>query len=42
MALGDWPGAITALEAALRVHPHMSGVIRNLKYVRKKLKESTT
>ena len=42
MALGDWPGAITALEAALRVHPHMSGVIRNLKYVRKKLNESTT
>ena len=42
MALGDWAGAITALEAALRVHPHMSGVIRSLKYVRKKLNESTT
>ena len=42
IALGDWAGAITALEAALRVHPHMSGVIRNLKYVRKKLNESTT
>ena len=42
MALEDWSGAITALEAGLRVHPHMSGVIRNLKYVQKKLKESTT
>ena len=42
MALGDWSGAITALEAGLTVHPHMSGVKRNLKYVRKKLKESTT
>ena len=42
IALGDWPGAITAMEAALRVHPNMSGVIRNLKYVRKKLNESMT
>ena len=42
MALGDWSGAISALEAGLTVHPHMSGVKRNLKYVRKKLKESTT
>ena len=42
MALGDWLGAITALEAALRVNPHMSGAIMNLKYVRKKLNESTT
>lgn len=38
----DWPGAISALEAALKVHPQMSGVIRNLKYVLKKLNESTT
>ena len=42
MALGDWPGAITALESALRIHPNMLRVIRNLKYVRKKLNESTT
>ena len=42
MALGDWSGAITALEAALRIHPHMSEVLRNLKYVRKKMNESTT
>ena len=42
MELEDWPGAISALEAALKVHPQMSGVIRNLKYVLKKLNESTT
>jgi len=42
MALRDWAGAISSLEAGLRVHPHMSLVIRNLKYVRKKQKESTT
>ena len=42
MELRDWPGAISALEAALRLHPHMTGVIRNLKYVRKKQNESMT
>ena len=42
MALKDWSGAITALEAGLRIHPHMPGVIRNLEYVRKKQKESMT
>jgi hypothetical protein len=42
MELRDWPGSISALEAALRLHPHMSGVIRNLKYVRKKQNESMT
>ena len=42
MALGEWPKAITALEDALRVHPHMSGVIRNLKFVRKKIDQLTT
>jgi tetratricopeptide (TPR) repeat protein len=42
MALEDWSGAITVLEAGLRIHPHMSGVIRNLEYVRKKQKESMT
>lgn len=42
MELRDWPGAISALEAALRLNPHMTGVIRNLKYVRKKQNESMT
>ena len=42
MALEDWSGAITVLEAGLRIHPHMPGVIRNLEYVRKKQKESMT
>ena len=42
MELEDWPGAVSALEAALKVHPQMSGVIRNLKYVLKKQNESTT
>ena len=42
MELRDWPGAISALEAALRLHPHMTGVMRNLKYVRKKQNESMT
>ena len=41
MAFFDWSGAIKALEAALKVHPHMPGVIRNLKYVRQKMNEST-
>ena len=42
MALEDWSGAITVLEAGMRIHPHMPGVIRNLEYVRKKQKESMT
>jgi len=42
VALEDWSGAITVLEAGLRIHPHMPGVIRNLEYVRKKQKESMT
>ena len=42
MALEDWSGAIQALEAGLRIHPHMPGAIKNLKYVRKKQKESMT
>ena len=42
IALEDWSGAITVLEAGLRIHPHMPGVIRNLEYVRKKQKESMT
>ena len=42
MALEDWSGAIQALEAGLRIHPHMAGAIMNLKYARKKQKESIT
>jgi len=42
MSLEDWSGAISALEAGLRLHPHMPGVIRNLKYVRKRREESMT
>ena len=42
MALEDWSGAAQALEAGLRIHPHMSGAIRNLKYARKNQKESVT
>ena len=42
MALEDWSGAIQALEAGLRIHPHMTGAINNLKYARKKQKESMT
>ena len=42
MALEDWSGAIQALEAGLRIHPHMPGAIMNLKYARKKQKESMT
>jgi len=40
MALQDWSGAIDSLEAALRVNPHMPGAFSNLKYARKRLKES--
>ena len=36
LALEDWSGSVQALEAGLRIHPHMSGEIRNLKYSRKK------
>jgi tetratricopeptide (TPR) repeat protein len=36
MVLGEWIGSITALETALRFNPHMSGVIKNLNYIRKK------
>ena len=42
MSLEDWSGAISALEAGLRLHPHMPGVIRNLEYVRKRREESMT
>ena len=42
IALQDWTGAIYFLESALKINPHMHGVIMNLKYVRQKQKESMT
>ncbi len=42
IALQDWTGAIYFLESALKINPHMHGVIMNLKYARQKHKESMT
>ena len=42
IALQDWTGAIYFLESALKINPHMHGVILNLKYARQKQKESMT
>ena len=42
IALQDWTGAIYFLELALKINPHMYGVIMNLKYARQKQKESMT
>ena len=42
IALQDWTGAIYFLESALKINPHMHGVIMNLKYARQKQKESMT
>jgi hypothetical protein len=42
IALQDWTGAIYFLESALKINPHMHGVIMHLKYARKKHKESMT
>jgi len=42
IALHDWTGAIYFLESALKINPHMYGVIMNLKYARQKQKESMT
>jgi len=42
IALQDWTGAIFFFESALKINPHMYGVIRNLKYARQKQKESMT
>ena len=42
IALQDWRGAIYFLESALKINPHMYGVIMNLKYARQKQKESMT
>ena len=42
MSLKDWKGAIDVLEAGLKINPHMPGAIMNLKYARKRLKETMT
>ena len=42
IALQDWTGAISFLESAMKINPHIHGVIMNLKYVRQKQKESMT
>jgi len=42
IALQDWTGAIYFLESALKINPHMHGVIMNLKYARQKQKKSMT
>ena len=42
IAIQDWTGAIYFLESALKINPHMYGVIMNLKYARQKQKESMT
>ena len=42
IALQDWTGAIYFLESALKINPHMYGVIMNLQYARQKQKESMT
>ena len=42
IAFQDWARAIFFLESALKINPHMNGVIMNLKYARKKQKESMT
>ena len=42
ISLQDWTGAIYFLESALKINPHMHGVIMNLKYARQKQKESMT
>ena len=42
IAMEDWTGAIYFLESALKINPHMHGVIMNLKYARQKHKESMT
>ena len=42
IALQDCTGAMHFLESALKINPHMHGVIMNLKYARQKQKESMT
>ena len=42
IALEDWSGAVYSLESALKINPHMHGVVLNLKYARQKHKESMT
>ena len=42
ISLKDWSGAIEVLEAGLEINPYMLGAIINLKFARKKFKESLT
>ena len=42
IARKDWGGAVDALESGLKIHPNMQGALKNLKFVRKKQKESMT
>jgi tetratricopeptide (TPR) repeat protein len=42
MVQEDWSGAVESFETALGINPHMPGAIRNLKYARKRMKESMT
>ena len=42
IARKDWVGAIDALESGLKIHPNMQGALKNLKFARKKQKESMT
>ena len=42
IARKDWGGAVDALESGLKIHPNMQGALKNLKFARKKQKESMT
>tara|TARA_Y100001970_G_scaffold290052_1_gene422378 strand:+ start:419 stop:1006 length:588 start_codon:yes stop_codon:yes gene_type:complete len=42
MSMKDWSGAIEVLEKGLKINPHMKGAIKNLKFAKKKFKESMT
>ena len=42
IARKDWGGAVNALESGLKIHPNMQGALKNLKFARKKQKESMT
>ena len=42
ISLEDWLGAIEVLEESLKINPYMPGAIINLRYARKKFKESMT
>ena len=42
IARKDWGGAVDALKAGLKINPNMQGALKNLKFARKKQKESMT